>query len=1051
MKKILSTILLFYLYGIAYAQTTVSGKVSADGESLPGVNILVKGTTSGTISDIDGRYTLQIPAGSSSTILVFTFTGFKTQEVPVNGRNIIDVTMVEDVKALQEVVIVGYGEMKKSDLTSAHVSISSKEIDKTINTTLEQAIQGRAAGVYVTQNTGQPGGGISVNIRGVNSITGSNEPLYVIDGVQIAPGTVSWGSASSTNPLAGLNPSDVESMEILQGPSATAIYGSRGTNGVILITTKRGKSGDMKVNYGFLYSLQDRPKPIPVMNLREYAQMTNEIRALTGGNAPTEFQDPSILGEGTNWQMELFRTAPLKKHQLSLSGGSEKTTFYLSGEYFDQEGVAIGSRFDRGSLRLNVDNETRKWLKLGVNMAVNQTREDLATTQENVINNAIGLAPNIPVRNPDGTWGGADPFNGSSLQFTPLNPIAIASLTTNTLKRYGAIGGVNAEIKIIDGLVFRTNLSGNAEFREGTYFVPRWQLGGQFNEVARLQSTAGNNSYWNWNQLLQYNKELGKHSFGIMASHEAQASRWTNLFGERQGFVSNDIVDLNVGNPNGALNNGGKGHWGMESYFGRVNYSFDDKYIVQGAVRADGSSNFGPENRWGVFPSVSAAWRISEEQFFKNALPFINEFKLRVETGVTGNQGSGAGIFAPLSSVATPWGAGFIANRYSNPGLKWEETLTNNVGFNLNLFKNRIQLEADFYIKKTDNLLMLNPLPDYMGTAGEGSIGAPTVNIGALENRGYAITLNTVNIDNRNFTWNSNFNISGFDTKVTQFYSETAFINRTAWYMNNWTQRAQIGAAPWMFWGYIEEGLFKSIEEIEASAVPVGSDGNRLPTGPNSVYVGDVKYKDINGDGIIDERDQTFIGNPWPKFSFGITNTFSYKGFDLMVLITGSYGNDVYNYLKFVNSNPNNINLGRNLYQETFNYARIGENSEGQPYLTNEGTTVPRIVGVDVNGNGQRFTDKFVEDGSYLRIKNVQLGYNVPKSMLSKVGQNFIQGLRVAVGVQNLYTLTRYTGFDPEVGAYVGRDVTAAAQSIGLDFGRYPLTPLYTFSLGIDF
>jgi TonB-dependent starch-binding outer membrane protein SusC len=1030
-----------------YAQNSrrrISGTVSdTDGQPLPGVNVVIKGTTTGTTSNLEGLYNLD---ASDADVLVFSYIGYQSAELRVGSQTRIDVKLTEDIATLSEVVVVGYGEMKRTDISSAQTSISAKEIQSTVNTTLEQAIQGRAAGVYVTQNTGQPGGGISVNIRGINSLNGSNEPLYVIDGVQIAPGNVSFGATSSTNPLAGLNPADIESMEILQGPSATAIYGSRATNGVVLITTKRGKAGEMKVSYDYLYSLQDKPNILPTMNLRQFAQMTNEIRTLTGGMSPTEFRDPSILGEGTNWQRELFRRAPLNKHQLSLSGGSEKTTFYLSGEYFDQKGVAEGSGFDRYGIRLNVDNQTRSWLKLGTNLNFSRTNEALATTQENIILNALSLAPNIPVRNPDGSWGGADATNGNNAQYTPLNPIAIANLVDNNLSRTQVLGGFNVDVNLIKGLTFRTSLNGNVGFNNGSFFTPSYRLGDRVNDMARLTVSKDNSLYWNWLQLLQYNTTFGRHNIGVMLSHEAQESRWERLEGYREGFVTNEIPDLSIGNTLGATNNGGKNHWAMESYFGRVNYTFADKYILQGAVRADGSANFGPQNRWGVFPSVSAAWRISQEPFMQN-IPLINDLKLRVETGLTGNQGSG-GIFAPLQSVSTPWGAGFLAQRYGNAGLQWESTLTNNIGFNLNMLQNRIQLEADFYVKNTDNLLMTNPLPDYMGTSGEGSIGAPTVNIGAMDNRGYAITLNTINMDRGDFVWRTNFNISGFRTKITKFYSEAAIIDRTSWFMNNWTQRSVIGQAPWLFFGYIQDGIFESVDEINNSAIPTDSEGNRLRVAPDAVWVGDVKYRDLNNDGVIDERDQTFIGNPWPRFSFGFTNTVSYKGFELNVLLTGSFGNDVYNYLRFINTNPNNINLGRNLLQETFDYARVEGEGEAAR-LVNPGTDVPRITGSDVNGNGQRFTDKFVEDGSYIRIKSVQLGYTVPRDFL--VRQSVIQGARLAIGVQNLATFTRYKGYDPEVGAYVGRDVSAANQSIGLDFGRYPLTPVYTFSVGLDF
>ncbi|GAB3221196.1 TonB-dependent receptor [Algoriphagus aestuariicola] len=1040
------------LVGVVQAQVTVRGTVrsAGDGLGLPGVTVLVKGTTTGIASNGDGTYSISVP--SSDAVLVYSFIGFKSQEILVGNQSVIDVNLEEDMSSLDEVVVVGYGTMKKRDMSSAQVSVSSEDIERTVNTTVEQALQGRAAGVYVTQNTGAPGGGISVNIRGVNSIGGTNEPLYVIDGVQIQPQTVSYGNTSGTNPLAGLNPSDIESMEVLQGPSATAIYGSRGTNGVIMITTKRGKAGLTKISYNYLYSLQDKPDNLDVMSLNQYATMVNEINEITGGTPPAAFLDPSLLGEGTNWQDALFKTAGLNKHTLTLSGGNEATQFYIAGEYFNQEGVAIGSSFDRYSLRTNIDNQTRKWLKIGLNMQLFHTDEQLATGSSDVINNAIQMAPNIPVTNPDGSWGGADPINGSSLQFTPPNPIALANLLDRNYMRRGALGGFNVEIGIIEGLKFRTMLNGNVNYNNGHFFTPTYTLGSVTNDVNTLNKNTDTSFGWNWSQILTYTKTWGKHALDVMASHEAQANKYEFLNAGRVNFPSNDLPELGLGSATGATNSGGAGHWAMESFFGRANYTFDEKYIILGAFRADGSANFGPENRWGYFPSMSAAWRISEESFLENAT-WMDELKLRFETGLTGNQGNANAIFAPLSSpsIPTPWGGGFLVSRFGNPSLKWEETSTINFGFNLNMFNNRVQIEADYYVKKTDNLLLPNPLPWYMGTSAEGSIGTPTVNIGALENRGYGVTINTINIDNRasGFSWTSNFNFSGFRTEVTKFFSETAFIDRTAWYMNNFTQRAIPGQAPWLFYGYKYDGLFQSVEEVESSARPVDNTGAPLPVGPDGVYVGDIKYADINEDGVIDERDQTFIGNPWPKFTFGTTQQFSYKNFTLDVLITGSIGNDIYNYNRYYNTNPNNVNLGRNMLLETYDYARIEMDESGNPFLVNPETDIPRITVTDLNGNGNRLSDKFVEDGSYLRIKNIQLAYAFPSDLIGK--QKVIQGARLSFGVQNAFTFTKYKGYDPEVGAYVGNNVSASDQLIGVDYGRYPITRMYTFSLGIDF
>jgi TonB-linked SusC/RagA family outer membrane protein len=1019
---------------------------ASTGETLPGVNIIVKGTTKGTISDIKGNYSIEVP--TKNAVLVFSFIGYKPETVLVNGRSTINIRLVQDIKKLDEVVVTAYGTTKRIDLSTAQTTITAKQINETVNTTLEQAIQGRTAGVYVTQNSGQPGGGISVNIRGVNSINGTNEPLYVIDGVQIQGQSVSYGNSSSSDPLSGLNPSDIESIQILQGPSATALYGSLATNGVVLITTKRGKTGDIKISYSYTTSIQTPPKQLQVLDLQQYAQMVDQFCAITGTAAPQEFLDPTLLGNGTDWQSALFRNSVMYQHQVSLSGGSEKTTYFLSGEYLNQDGVAAGSGFDRYSFRLNLDNQARKWLKVGVNLSFDQTVENLTASSESLIASALTLTPQIPVKNIDGTWGGGDLTNGAN-QYAPVNPVAIANLVTNKNTRRQMLGGTNLAIDILKGLVFRTTFNTNLGYANSIYYKPAYAIGWAVNPISSLTDGSSVNTYWDMNELLDYIKQLGKHNFDLMVSHETQASTWENVSSGRTGFLTNDIFDLNAGDPTTASNSGGQGDWAMESYLGRLNYNYADKYIVSASVRSDGSSNFGANNRWGTFPAISAAWRISKEPWYH--IGFINELKLRLETGTTGNQGS-SGIYSPMGSGATQWGTGFLPTQYSNPNLKWESTTTDNIGANINLFNNRLQLEMDYYKKNTNNLLMTNPEPYYMGTSGDGALGAPEVNIGAMQNIGWAFTLNSTNINTKSFRWESNFNISGFKPKITKLYSNTAIIDRTSWWMGNFTQQTQVGKAPWQFFGYIQDGLFQSVDEINKSAVPVDNTGNRLPTDVNDVWVGDIKYKDISGpngvpDGIIDTHDQTDIGNPYPKFFGGFTNTFSYKGFDLSVLLTFTYGNDIYNYMGMINSDPNNINLSQNVLISAFNYAKPITNADGVVSLQNPDAYIPRMSYGDY-GNWTRFTNRWVQSGSYLRAKNISLTYNVPSSFIA--GQKVIKDVKITFSAQNIATLTGYKGYDPEVGAYVGANASSSNQAIGVDDGRYPLTPVYTFDIVVN-
>ncbi|MGB8193189.1 MAG: TonB-dependent receptor [Chitinophagaceae bacterium] len=1041
-------VLLFATFtcSLAFAQRTITGTVTDDKRApLSGATVAVKGTKVMTVTSANGNFTLSVPA-NAKTLLV-SFVGMETKELSIGSGNNLSVSLVPGSSTLTDVVVVGYGKERRVNLTTAQTSVGSKEIEKTVNTTIEQAIQGRAAGVYVTQNSGQPGGGISVNIRGISTISGNTEPLYVIDGVQLQGG----GTTNSSNPLSSLNPSDIEDVQVLQGPSATAIYGSRATNGVLLITTKRGKAGEAKLNYNFQYNLQTPPKNLPVMNLRQYAQMRKEFHALAGGTTPNEFLDPSILGTGTDWQGELFNNAAMQKHQLSVSGGTANTQYYMSGEYLKQEGVAIGSGFDRYGFRMNLDNKPREWISLGANLSFSQTMETITTSSESVISDALQITPQIPVKDLNGAWGGGDDVNGGN-QFAPVNPVAIASLRSNNNRRRQFWGGLNLGLNLAKGLVFRSSFNTDINYSNSMYFNPTYKIGWAQNTSATLSEFVGMSTYWNFNQLLEYNKQFGDHSFTVMVSHESQESKWKNVSASRSGFLTNDIFDLAAGAAPGT-NGGGSGEWAMESYLGRINYNFDNRYILTGTYRRDGSANFGPENKWGSFPSVSVAWRVSQEEFFN--IPAINELKLRFETGLTGNQGGGAGIYSPLSSGISGLGSGFLPARYGNPELQWEETKTDNVGINIAFLNNRITVEADYYIKNTNNLLLDNPLPFYMGTSGQGAVGNPRVNIGELKTKGWGLTINTVNVRNKNFKWETNLNLSSFKTDIEKFYSQTAVVDRVStWYdsySQTWTQRSAVGMQPWLFRGYIAEGLFQSIEEINNSPVRVTNTGARLPTSPaNGVWVGDVKYRDINNDGKIDFNDETFIGNPWPKLFGGFTNTFSYRGFDLSVLITATFGNDIYNMVSMVNSKATRFYTSRNLMLDVTNYARITMKN-GLPELENPGTTVPRLTGAQIanDNNYNVVSSRFVEDGSFVRLKNVSLSYNLPSSFIAR--QKLVKGIRASVGAQNIATFTKYSGYDPEVGASVGGPVNAGNQAIGLDYGRYPLTPIYTFSLGVNF
>jgi len=1032
----------FLASSAAYAQNRAITGIITDqtGKPLQDATVSVKGTNTATSTDVNGFFRLSVSPGANR--LVVSYVGAKPKEILIGSQETVSTALeITDTK-LADVVVIGYGKARRANLTSAQTTVSSKDIERTVNTTIEQAIQGRAAGVYITQNSGQPGGGISVLIRGISSINGNTEPLYVIDGVQMQGG----GTTSSSNTLAGINTADIDNIELLQGPSATAIYGSRATNGVVLITTKRGKAGESRLNYGFQYNLQAPPKHLDVMNLPQYAQIVKEYHALAGGTTPTEFLDPSLLGPGTDWQDELFRYAGMQKHQLSMSGGTTATTYYMSGEYLKQDGIALGSGFNRYGFRVNLDNKPREWASIGVNLNFNQTDEKLTTSSEGIISDALQITPQVPVKNLNGEWGGGDIINGAN-QFAPVNPVAIATLRTNKNKRRQFQGGLNVNLTPIKGLLLRASFNTDINYQNQLFFNPTYHIGWAINPSATLDNFIGQGSYWNFNQLAQYDKVIGKHNFSVMVSHESQESNWRNLRGRRSGFLTNNVFDINAGAAPGT-NEGGSGEWGMESYLGRINYNYDNRYIVTGNFRRDGSSNFGSENKWGNFPSLSAAWRASQESFFN--IPEISELKFRFEIGLTGSQGGG-GIYSPLRADPTDLGTGFLPTRYGNPELQWEETKTTNFGFNIGFLKNRISLEADYYIKNTSNLLMDKPLPWYMGTSGIGAVGNPVTNIGELQTKGWGITINTVNVDNKKLRWETSLNLSAFKTNIEKFYSDAAFVDRISWWMDNWTQRSAVGEAPWLFRGYIADGLFQSLEDIANSPVRVDNNGARLPANATTgVWVGDIKYKDINGDNKIDFRDETNIGNPWPKLFGGLTNSFSYKGFDLSILVTGTFGQDIYNHIRKVNSKTSTIYTSRNLLVDALDYARITMKN-GSPVLENPNTNVPRFTNSQVgNDNNYNTTSTmWVEDGSFVRVKNISLSYNVPNSLIGK--QKIVKSIRATIGAQNLLTFTDYKGFDPEVGSYVGANSNSGNQAIGLDYGRYPLTPVYNFTLNVNF
>jgi len=1035
----------------------ITGKITVQstGSAVPGASVTVKGTRNSVQADADGNFT--ISAATSETLLI-TNVGFVRKEVKVGSSSTLNIQLTQDYNNLNDVVVVGYGRMRKSDMSAAVGTISSTDLDRTVNVTLDDALQGKAPNVYVSQTSGQPGAGASVIIRGISTVTGNYQPLYVIDGVQIRPSLPTGGAYNSTptiaNELQGLNPDDVENISVLEGPAATSIYGAAGANGVIMITTKQGKAGTTRVQATELQSLQTRPKDQPVMNLRQYAVYVQKLENLGLVPAePNELSDPSLLGPGTDWQHALFQNTWLQKHGLGVSGGTDRTTFYLSGEYTNQNGIALGSGFQRGSLRLNLANQANKWLKISTNLNVFGTKEKVNIFQANIVNIALSQNPTIPVKNPDGTFGGP---SAAQAQYSATNPVALASLNNNYNTSFGAIGGLNFDITPIKNLLWHTEVNGNYTFTNGYTFNPSYTIGAYVNPNTTGSRSSGNNWWASLNTRLQYDYTRGKHVASLMVGHEAQQYAYQSLSANGQGYTTNTIQELSVASTVVSNPTSSRGDGSQESYFARANYTFDNKYIAQLVVRRDGSSNFGPNNRWGTFPAASVAWKISDEKFMQG-IPWLNDLKLRGEYGISGNAGPGGAIYSNLYASITVWGGGFLPGNYPNADLKWEQDKSGNIGFDAHLFNNRVEIVADAYQKKISNLILPASGPSYLGGYLSGGYGGqlswPIENYGGMENKGFGVTVNTVNITSKDFQWKTGVNFSMDRNKVTKLYAPIY----TQYYSTTNSRQAEFltkeGQPLSMITGYIADGLFQNYKDISGHAIQTSN--NTLTVDPSQgSWVGDIKFRDVAGpnngkpDGIVDNNDRTIIGNPWPKFTYNFTSTLDYKGFELGLFFTGVYGNKILNLTRYQNEY---IPLGTGPYANHFradmNFAvpsSINAADALTATLTNPGYNIARPSASDANGNA-RLSQWSVESGSYLKLKNARLSWRLPAKYLNAT--HFLRGAVFTVQAQNVLTITKYKGYDPEVGMYQ----YGGFNIVGMDEGRYPQTRSYSFSVAVNF
>lgn len=1064
--KLFSCLVLMFLSISMMAQKVpVSGTVSDQTGPVIGASVIEKGTTNGTMTDNDGHFTLTVSKGA---VIEISSIGYKTQEITVGAQTNFTVTLSEDNEFLDEVVVVGYGSMKKSDLAGASVSMKESDLKGSIISSLDQSLQGRAAGVTAVTTSGAPGSSSSIRVRGQATINANAEPLYVIDGVIVQGGgntgadfglgdALGNGKVSTISPLSTINPADIVSMEILKDASATAIYGAQGANGVVLITTKHGKSGEAKFSYDGMVAMSRQAVRLNMMNLREYAQYYNEMIE-EGDIYETNpyYATPSLLGKGTNWQDEIFRTAWQHQHQLSAQGGSDKVQYYVSGSYMDQQGTIIGSNFNRFSVRTNLDAQLKKWLKLGVNATYAITNDNLklADSNQGLIYYSLTTIPDIPVYDVNGNY-------SSTIRegYTSPNPVALAMMDEILLKRKKLSGNIYAELTPIKHITWRTELGFDMGESDANRYKPMIDLGGWVRSQNSISYQKNSNYFWQLKNYLTYANQWGKHSVTAMVGQECWESRWNYLSGSNTDLPSDEVhnVALATGTPSISS---GFGSSAMASFFTRETYNYGDRYLGSYTYRYDGSSNFGPKNRWAGFHSVALAWRFSNEKFFEPVKKVIDNGKLRLGWGQTGNSSIGSYAWgAAITRMPSALGMGFRPSNIPNTSIRWESQEQYNVGLDLGFFNGRLNLTVDAYYKKSDDMLMSMQLPSYMGTQGNGSsrLQAPKGNYGSIENKGLEITLDAHPVQLKNFSWDSNFQISFNKNKLLSL-SDTE--NATLVGYGQWGDVvcvSEIGKPLYNFYGYKVEGVYKDLDDIQNSAKPAKYPSDGVFSRGNTVWVGDIKYKDVDENGIIDERDRTDLGSPLPKFTFGWTNTFRYRNLDLSIFLNGSYGNKVMNYnsLTLTHMNSTWTNQLQSVVSKRARLEPIDPTivyADGSKWfdhidnvrVKNPGTKIPHTSINDPNDN-DRISDRYVEDGSFLRIKNITLGYTFPKALLNKAK---IENLRVYVNIQNLYTFTKYTGYDPEVGASTQ---DSSGLTYGLDNGRYPSPAMYSFGLNITF
>lgn len=1044
-------------------QKQLTGTVrDADGAVLPGATIMVKGTSIGVITDTNGKFLINVPDNAS--LLTISFVGYSPVEVKIGTSVSFEVKLKTDFKSLQDVVVVGYGSQSKALLTSSVASISSGQLKDRGSVTFTEAMVGQVAGVQVQQTTGAPGGGFSVKVRGVGSITSGTQPLYVVDGVPIdnvittsAVQNTLWGLTTTgqqpQDAMASINPNDIQSIEILKDASSTAIYGSRGSNGVILITTKQGAVGKTKFSVNVTSGIQTVSKKVDMMNVTDYIAMEtqrrnyqwlqygsganrqltdpNSVRSSNAYKIPLEFANPSNF-KGTDWQNELFRSAPIQTVQLAVSGGTNKTRFYLSGDFVNQDGIVLNTGFKKFSLRSNVDAEVTDKIKIGfkINPSYNSSNIAQAGGYGGLIaHGVLNLAPTFDAYNTDGSYNFYAPMYtyGDGTFDHPLmasgglgNPVVQAKEVEMKSDQIRLLSSVYLSAEIVRHLVFKTTVSADINQFAYNQFTPS-TAGAPGNVWVNGSLSSSRNINWVNENILTYSNTFNKkHNLTLMGGLTEQKSYFEYHDMGAQSFPNDNVHTLNAGVIYGGTQT--KSEWSLLSLLGRVSYDFDKKYLVSATLRRDGSSRFGSENKWGTFPSASVGWRISQENFMENVKQ-ISELKARASYGIVGNNnigdyGSVGSVGASNYILGSGSGAivnGLAQNSISNRMLGWEQTKQTDIGIELGLFQNRIYINADYYNSLTSGLLLNVPVPLITG------FSSALQNIGEVRNKGFEFSIDTKNIVKADFQWNSNFNISFNRNKVESMGPTNApIIVGPRNFFNELAYITEVGQPVGSFYGYVYEGVYKT--KAEADADPAKFAG---------VTAGDMNYKDISGsngvpDGKLDSYDQRCIGHSNPDFIWGFTNTLVFRGFDLSLTLQGIQG--------ATNLNGQKRNIYRWISGQDRNYWK----SEAEP---GDGQT-PNPGGSNMN---RRVSSWWLQDASFLRVKNLTVGYNIPAKVLGKT----VSKARVYLNASNLFTFSKYPLYNPEINSGEGDDYNQLTP--GLDFGGYPLARTLTLGVNVSF